>query len=118
MFREVLPKFLRIILKIFKKNFENYYGKFRKVFYKILKNILENSEKYIGKVRKSLWKISEDFEKYFLNKFRVGTILENVENFFGKFWEVFRKISKIIPENFNKYFGKIKTHIKFWRTIW
>ncbi len=54
MFREILPKFLRIILKIFKEvseNFENYYGEFREVFHKILRNISENSEKHIGKFR-------------------------------------------------------------------
>ncbi len=57
---EILSKFLRIILKIFKKSsehFESYCGGFRKIFHKILRNISENFKKHFKRFRVKFWKI-------------------------------------------------------------
>ncbi len=62
-------------------------------------------------VQTFLRSISENFKKYFLRKI-LNKIFENIKNFFGKFREIFRKIWKIIPRNFEKYFGKINQNYK------
>ncbi len=64
---------------------------------------------------------SDIFEKYFrkfqkiLFKKFSSKIFDNCENFFREFQEVFRKISKIIPEHFEKYFGKINKNYEVLR---
>ncbi len=94
MFREILPKFLSIILKIFKKilnGFENYYGEFRNVIeiQKFRGNLyaFQNSEeidicskilkKFKGTVRKHLKKVT--LRKYFGNIFRNNYMIRNFE---------------------------------------
>ncbi len=73
-FQGILPKFLRIVWKIYKKKFqkisrfveknlENYFIKLKKLLRKILRIISQNLDYHIKKFR-----ISENFEKYFLQK--------------------------------------------------
>ncbi len=88
--------------------------KVRKSFQNISRWILEEFEKYFGNFRE----VFQKFWKIIPKKISIN-ILENVENFFGKFSKVFWKFSKFfIPENFMKYFVKIKICIKFWGIIW
>ncbi len=85
------------------ENLEKYYLKFWEIFRKILKSLSENFDNQFKKIQRISRNTSEIFENY-LRKFRKifpktisSNILIDVENFLGKFCEVFRKISKIIP---------------------
>ncbi len=77
------------------KNFENYFGKFGRI---IFRNSLEINEKYFGSFR-------ELFRKIFLIKsFR--KIWKIISENFGKRPEIFLEISRNINEIFENYFEK------------
>ncbi len=81
------------------------------VFYKILRDISENFENYIGKFQKLFQKISEDFREILWTFSR--SISENFEKYvLKKSRAIFRRISKStriskIPENYSGKFQEI-----------
>ncbi len=97
-------------------NLEKYFIIFWEIFLKILRSIYRKILIIISKIFPKISRnTSEIFEKYF-RKFRKilpkkisSNILDNVENFFGKCWEIYRKISNIwnnLGENFEDIFRK------------
>ncbi len=111
MFREILPKFLRIILKNFNENFgrfwellrrisrSTYFIKFWEIFRKILRSISENYDNHFKNFRKISRNTSEIFENY-CRKFQKIIPKKNFE------YLIFWIMSRIFSENFEKYFEK------------
>ncbi len=125
-FWEIFRKILRIIaenfenhFKIFEKNFVDfgkYFGRFRKVFRKIL--TIKSSVKF--RLTNKFWSVSrnsikifeyyfENFQKKFWNILRI--VMENIEKYFEnseKYIGKFRKSWQKISEYFEKYFGNLR----------
>ncbi len=112
-FQEILMKFLRIILKFFfliSENFEDYCGEFWDLFHKILKNVSENSENLSKNLKNHIIKFRKisrntlDIFEYF-GKFLELSFFEESWKLFRKIFRIksFRRILKIISENFWKF---------------
>ncbi len=115
-----IAEILRFVLKIWKmfrensiiiaENFENYFTTFWEIFRKLLTIIAENFENHFKIFEKNFG----DFEKYyghFREVFRKITSRNSTEIFeiyFGKLWELYWKIFKIISKNFKINFGRYR----------
>ncbi len=83
----ILPKFLSIISNIITENLDNNFMKFCELYRKFSKIISKKFWRFWEILRTFSRSILENFNKYFLKKFRI----------------IFWKLSKIVPE----YHGKI-----------
>ncbi len=85
------------------ETFKNYIEKSREKLRKISRNISDIFVKYAKNFREILPEkipsnITENFERYF----------KNLENYSGNCWKLFRKILRIMSDNFENPFKKLQ----------